>query len=105
MRVTRLNHRITFQRLTTIQGEYGPEEGWENLNTVWADIKPITGKTFFSAMQINSEITHQVFIRYTKGISPSMRILYQGRLFEILYVMNYDEGNETIQMLCKELVK
>lgn len=106
MRAAKLSKRIEIQKQSSEKDEYGElVPGWIAFKNVWAEVRPVTGKSFFSAQQINSEITHQVIIRYTEGVKPSMRIIYKGREFEILYVMNYNEANEAIQMLCKELIK
>ncbi len=105
MDIGRLKHKITFQELSQNKNEYGELEGtWNDIKTVWAEVKPVTGRSFFSAQQVNSEITHQVIIRYTKGIQPKQRIQFKDRVFEILYVMNFNESNEALQIMCKELM-
>lgn len=102
----RLKHRIKFQKLSQSKNEFGELTGvWDDYKTVWAEVRPITGKSFFSAQQVNSEITHIVVIRHSEGIIPSMRILFKEREFEILHIMNFDEDNEALQIMCKELVK
>lgn len=106
MQVGKLNKRVKIQKLGTVKDEYGElEEVWQDFKTVWAEVKPLTGRSFFSAQQINSEITHSVIIRYVENIKSSMRVLYKGRVFEILYVMNFDEDDRALQLMCKELVK
>lgn len=105
MRACKLNKRIIIQKLVESKNDFGELDGtWGNVKEVWAEVRPVTGKSFFSAQQINSEITHQVIIRYVPGISPNMRIIYKGREFEILHCMNFDEANEAIQIMCKELM-
>lgn len=102
----RLNKRIKIQSKASEKNEFGEfEDSWEDVKEVWAEVKPVTGRSFFAAQQINSEITHQVVIRYIGNIKPSMRVLYGTREFEILYCMNFDEANEAIQLMCKELIK
>ena len=106
MDIGRLKHRITFQIYTHEKNEYGEvEDQWEDVKTVWAEIKPVSGQQFFAAKQINSEITHNVYIRYRNDLKPSMRIRFKGRTFEILYIMNVNEGNQLMQIYCKELIK
>lgn len=103
---SRLKRRVEIVQRCNNKDEFGEvETGFETIKTVYAEVKPVTGKSFFAAQQVNSEITHQVLIRYTSGISPSMCVRFKNRMFEILYVMNYNEANESILLMCKELVK
>ncbi|WP_410496488.1 phage head closure protein [Cellulosilyticum sp. ST5] len=107
MDIGRLNKRITFQQLLGKEKDkYGEIiENWGDVITVWAEISPMSGQQFFAAKQINSEITHNVYIRYREGLKPNMRVLFKGRVFEILYIMNIKEENRLLQIYCKELVK
>lgn len=106
MQIGKLSKRIKIQKFGPSKNEFGElEDKWEDVKEVWAEVKPVTGRSFFSAQQINSEITHQVVVRYIGNIKPSMRVLYGTREFEILYCMNFDESNEALQLMCKELIK
>lgn len=106
MDIGRLKHRITFQALSQSKNEYGEiVEEWLDIKTVWAEIKPVSGNQFFAAKQINSEISHNVYIRYRTDLKPSMRIKFKDRVFEVLYLMNVNEDNRLMQIYCKELIK
>lgn len=106
MDIGRLKHRITFQELSQSKNEYGElVEEWLDIKTVWAEIKPVSGNQFFAAKQINSEISHNVYIRCRTDLKPSMRIKFKERVFEILYLMNVNEDNWLMQIYCKELIK
>lgn len=106
MDIGRLKHKITFQQLGKDKNGYGEIiEKWVDIKTVWAEIKPVSGNQFFAAKQINSEISHNVYIRYRADLKPSMRIKYKERVFEILYLMNVNEENWLMQIYCKELIK
>lgn len=106
MDIGRLRHRITFQELSKSEKNYYGELicEWLDIITVWAEIKPVSGNQFFAAKQINSEISHNVYIRYRTDLKPSMRIKFKNRIFEILYVMNVNENNRMMQIYCKELI-
>lgn len=105
MDIGRLKHRITFQKLQQTKNEYGEVlDNWLDVKTVWAEIKPVSGNQFFAAKQINSEISHNVYIRYRSDLSPNMRIKYKERIFDMLYIMNVNEDNTLMQIYCKELV-
>ena len=105
LRIGDLRHRITIQKLEMIQDSYGQAtETWVDVVTVFAAVNPISGREFFKAETINSEITHRILIRYRKGIEPSMRVNFKGRIFTILSVINFQEKNEALQLMCKEMI-
>ena len=105
MKCTKLTKRIVLQKQSDIRNEYGEIFNiWEDVATVWAQVRPVTGKSFFDAQQVNASITHQVIIRYRENVLPSMRVLFNNRSFDVLHVMNFDESNESIQLMCKELM-
>ena len=84
-----LKHRITFQ----VQDLEQEEETWNDILSTWANINPISGKEYYSAETINSDLTHKIRLRYRKGITPDMRILYNERIFYIVSVINEYEKN------------
>lgn len=96
----KLNHRITFQ----IQNLDSEEEEWNDIVTTWASINPISGREYYQAETINSDLTHKVRLRYRKGITPDMRILYKDRIFNIVSVINEYEKNAILQLMCRELI-
>jgi SPP1 family predicted phage head-tail adaptor len=101
-----LRHKITFQRYDKEhQNDYGePEPIWVDVMTISAAIYPLSGREFFSAEKENSEVTHKINIRYVKGLSPSMQIMFGDRLFSIISIINFQERNVELQIMCKELI-
>ena len=100
-------HPIIIQKLNKIRNEYGEisEEKWMNFLELRAAIYPISGKDFFSAETLNSEVTHKINIRYVEGITSAMRIKFGERYFEIISPpINFQEKNVLLQMMCKERI-
>lgn len=105
MDIGSLKHRITFQKLEQTKNEFGEMLGqWSDFKTVWADVRPVSGRQFFAAKQINNEISHNIYIRYNSELLPNMRIKYKERTFDILYLMNVNEENKLMQIYCKEII-
>ena len=96
----KLNKRITFQ----LQDLDLEDEDWKDIATTWANINPISGKEYYSAETINSDLTHKIRLRYRRGITPDMRVLYNGRIFYIISVINEYEKNTMLQLMCRELI-
>lgn len=95
-----LRHKIIFQ----IQDLEQDNEVWNDVYRCWANITPIQGKEFYQAETINSDLTHRIRLRYKNGISSNMRILYRGRIFNIVSVINDYEKNVSLQLMCRELI-
>lgn len=96
----KLNKRITFQ----LQDLDSEDEDWKDIATTWANINPISGKEYYSAETINSDLTHKIRLRYRKGITPDMRVIYNDRIFYIISVINEYEKNTMLQLMCRELI-
>ena len=95
-----LRHRITFQ----LQDLDSEDEDWKDIATTWANINPISGKEYYSAETINSDLTHKIRLRYRKGITPDMRIIYNDRIFYIISVINEYEKSTMLQLMWRELI-
>lgn len=103
-----LRHRITFQKYSDIQDDYGEivKKDWIDVITVRASINPITAKEFFAAEKTNSEVSHKINMRYIRShkITPDMRIKFGERFFQLIGPpINFQERNVEVQLLCKEL--
>lgn len=103
----KLRHRITFQKLTESQNDYGEVvKDWVGVKVVWASVNPISAREFFAAEKMNSEVSHKIFMRYVRSlrITPDMRIKFGERYFELIGPpINFQERNIELQLLCKEL--
>lgn len=101
-----LKHRITVQDLTSGVDSYGSStDQWIDVCTVWAGIFPLSGKAFFEAEMVNSEVSHKINIRYRAGIKPDMRVKFGTRHFQIISAINFQECNAEMQLMCRELVE
>lgn len=103
MNIGKLRHRVTLQKQINTQNDYGAfVTTWQDIATIWAEIKPISGREYFEVSQVQSEVTTQIWIRYCDGIEPTMRVAHNGKQYEIVSVLNYQGLNKTLQLMCKE---
>jgi len=100
----RMRHKITLQTPPN-DVTFGDNGHWSDFATIWAEIKPISGKELMAAETIGSEISHKINIRYKSGIKPNMRVKFGVRYFNIISVINFNELNTLMQLVCKELVQ
>ncbi len=71
---------------------------------VWASVEPLTGRELYMAMQVQAQVTHKIKIRYVSGVTPKMRVVYGSRNFNIESVLNIEERNIEMHLMCKENV-
>lgn len=106
MRSGRLRHRITVQTPTQATDDRGaPTDTWATYATRWAAVEPLSGREYFGAQQIASDITHQIRVRHdtvTGAINPKMRISYDSRTFDIESAINTGERDREVVLMCRE---
>ena len=99
----RLDKRIIIERLEATEDEIGqPVEGWIPTYSVWAAIEPLQGREYLAAMAVQAERTVRIRIRYLPGITSTMRVVYQGRVFAIQSVINIREANDELHLMALE---
>ena len=108
LRAGQLTRRIRIQSRAASQDSFGgPNLVWSDVATVWAEIRPITGRELESARRIASEVSHQILVRYQPLLADpkvvaGYRALYKGRIFNIHASMNEDERNTVFTLLASE---
>ena len=106
MHAGQLDKQITIQVRTPDQDAAGqPIETWSTFATVYANIKPLVGKDYLAAKQVVDEVSHDVTIRYRRGIKQKMRVSYLDRYFEIVSAIDAEEKREWLFLKCKELIE
>lgn len=69
----------------------------------WALIRTVTGKTIFDGVnQQDIALTHEIFIRYDDSVTTESWIGYDGSLFDIVAIEDFEERHEFMQLLCTE---
>jgi SPP1 family predicted phage head-tail adaptor len=103
MKIGDLRHRVVLQRKEITEDELKQQsEAWVDIATVWSAIEPLSGREYFAAKQVNAEVSAKITIRYRKDVSPDMRVIYDGRIFEVLSVINPKERRESLVLMCRE---
>jgi len=104
MRAGSLNKKAVIQSIGSTVNDYGEiEEGqFTDFKTVWCSINPISGKEQFLSNTDFSKVTHKIKIRYTDGISASMRLVYDSRVFNFIHTKDVMERTKEIEILAWE---
>ena len=94
---------MSLEQLTILKDDLEQEiDLWQPLYVVWANIEPLSGKEYFKARQTKSDSHVQVTIRYKRGVTPQMRVLFNDQSYEIVSVINVNMENKYLQLICKE---
>jgi len=100
----KLNHRVTLQRQEITRDTAGQGKTvWTTVATVWAAVLPLRGREFFESARINSEITVRFIIRYRADVKPSWRVLHGGNGYDIVEIINPEDGKRELQLMCKRV--
>ena len=103
-------HPIVIQRLKQLPTEEardsfgGVVKEWEIYAKAMADIRPDYSREYWSAGQINSEITGEIRTPYISGVKPDMRVVYNGRKYDIFGVTTPRERRRILILHVKEAV-
>jgi SPP1 family predicted phage head-tail adaptor len=67
---------------------------WSDFATRWIAILPLSGNEQMTAMAQEGSVTHRVRMRYTSGMKPKMRLVAEGRTFEVMSVVERGRKEE-----------
>lgn len=83
-----LDRRITIEQATKTRGSAGSERlTWSTLIEVWAEKRDVSARELMTSGVQLSEATTAFRIRWREGITPGMRVLYDGRVYDIQAVL------------------
>ena len=100
-----LNKRIILQYETKVSdGMGGFTTVWNDACTIWAAIWGISANELVQSMQTDMVISHRVRIRFRSVLRPSWRIKFGFRYFNIISILNPNEHNEWLDLMCREVV-
>jgi len=105
MRAGRLRHKIEIQRPVETDGSMGSVvSSWQTFTQCRASYEPKTAKETYQANQDFAQSEAMFRTRFVPGVTPKMRLIFDGRTFDILGVIDvYGRGRE-MQIMCKENV-
>lgn len=105
MRAGKLRHRVAITRETRTADSFGQltDATPETVGTVWAEIRPLSGKEMEIARQLRAETTHRIRMRRTYAVLPTDYLLFGSRRFNILEITDFDERGIELSILASEI--
>ena len=103
MNAGKQRHKVELQSYTASRDSFGGEiETYATYAKTWASIEPLSGRELVYAQQV-SEITKiRITIRYNSSVDVKHRIKFGLRLFDINAIMDTEERNKEMTLLCSE---
>ena len=103
MRAGSLRHRIIIQsKQKTPDGEGGWTYTWEDMAEDWANVMPLRAEEKLQYQQVNVQASHEITMRYRPDINNELRVVYNGRYFDIVELINVGERNRELKLICVE---
>lgn len=103
MRSGAMRHTGTIEAPTKSQDSTGGiVNSWATFaDGVRAAIEPISGREFFSASQVQSNVSTRIRIRYLDGVTPKMRYVHGEDYYDIQAVLPDDRsGRHEMHLMC-----
>ena len=98
----KMRHRVAIQSNSVIQDDFGQEiKTWVTDSSAYARIEPLRGRERIEALQVAPEVSHKITMR-KNTVNAENRILFESRIFNIEAVLNVDEADIILEILCKE---
>jgi SPP1 family predicted phage head-tail adaptor len=108
MRAGQLTRYIDIQQRSMTRDTFGQQvETWTDIKYVWGYIEALSGSDRAAGQAYSTDVSHRITVRYDDifddpRVAATYRAVYNNRYFHIEAVMNVDESNRTIQLMCSE---
>lgn len=81
---------------------YDVTEDFTEITTVWANVRTVSGQTFFTGASVDVGLSHEIIIRYNANVNSETWIEYKDNNLKIVSVENLDERSEFLRLRCTE---
>lgn len=99
-----LRHEMALQSaVAEPDGSGGHDVNWTEVATVFGSIEPVSQESRYGAGQTRETNTHRITLRHRAGVASGMRLVRQGRVFDILTVHDPDETGRYLVCRVKEV--
>ena len=98
-----LRHRAVFlQKQVQVKSGVSTTH-WITVFTCWCKVEPLSGREFWQAAAVNRENEVRFTTRYRNDVLPTMRILLEGKLYDITSVLDVDSRNSRLEILARSV--
>lgn len=98
-----LRTELSLQRpALTPDGLGGHSEDWSEVATLFARVEPVSAGVRFGAGQTVETTTHRITVRFRADLASGMRLVRDGRVFELVSVHDPDETGRYLVCRARE---
>lgn len=103
MRAGTLRHRIAIQERSTARDSRGGQsQTWTPVVTdLPAAAEPLRGREFAALQAAQADLSIRFRIRYRAGITPAMRVVWEGRNYGIVEVIDVGGRHRELELMCR----
>jgi SPP1 family predicted phage head-tail adaptor len=76
---------------------------WSFVATVWAALRPTSGREIVDADGVSARVSHEVIIRWRSDLTSAMRFHDGARIFLIRAVRDVDDRRRRLSCLVEEI--
>jgi len=81
----KLRHTIIIQQQQGRDSTGAPTSAWTDFaKDVRASVEPLQGREYLAASGQQAEVTTRFRLRYIPGVTAAMRVVFEGRIFNIV---------------------
>ena len=108
MRAGGLRNRVTIRVFTTYRDSTGQViQVWEDGETIWAEVRGISGRELMASGAEVAEVTIRVWVRFRRDITAANRLKvltgqFAGATLNIIGPPIPDSGMTHLEILCKQ---
>jgi len=96
-------HQITLMQQKPTVDKSGAAMQWVRFATCYAAIEPATAKDVIRSGQTTSQVATPIRMNWMSGVTSDMRVIANGNTYEIQGILNPQELNVTLTLMCVAL--
>ena len=104
MKFGKADRRIMFQEQLSPTDNLGQKvETWRNRRSAWAEYTEESARETLRASKIYNDTTCTFVVRWANDITSALRIIYNGKTYKILGVIEENGRQNTLRLACQLL--
>ena len=101
--IGKMRYRVKVENPTNTRDSGGGlAQSYTTFSNIYANIKPTNANSTYRQGIVTEKVTHEVTMRYMDNISTNSRVTYGTRNFNVRGIINVDERDRFLKLLCEE---
>lgn len=101
--IGKMRYRVKVEMATnTRDAGGGLAQAFGSVATIYANIKPKSANSTYRQGMLQEKVTHEITIRYMQNIDTNSKITFGTRSFAVNGIVNVDERDRFLTLLCEE---